>query len=50
MGETQALLAKKGKESQPPKKSMTVRALIRIMELYSARKNNAKPIAAYSTL
>ena len=37
-------------EIQPPIKIIVVRELIRIIELYSARKNRAKPILAYSTL
>lgn len=37
-------------ENQPPKKIITLNALIRIIEPYSAKKNKAKPIAAYSTL
>jgi hypothetical protein len=36
--------------NQPPKNMVTVRALIKIIEPYSARKKSAKPIAAYSTL
>lgn len=35
---------------QPPINIIVVRELIRIIELYSAKKNNAKPILAYSTL
>jgi hypothetical protein len=37
-------------DNQPPKNMITVKTLINIMEPYSARKNNANPIAAYSTL
>jgi hypothetical protein len=39
-----------GKKSQPPKNIKTQKVLIKIIEPYSARKNNAKPILAYSTL
>jgi hypothetical protein len=35
---------------QPPINKITVKALIKIILLYSARKNKAKPILAYSTL
>src|SRR5712664_929353 len=35
---------------QPPKNITTVRALIRIMFMYSARKNSAKVIPEYSTM
>jgi len=41
---------KLGANSQPPKNRMTVSELIKIMEPYSAKKNKAKPILAYSTL
>jgi hypothetical protein len=34
----------------PPKNKSAVTADIKIILLYSARKNNAKPIAEYSTL
>ena len=34
-------------ENQPPKKIITLNALIRIIEPYSAKKNKAKPIAAH---
>lgn len=37
-------------DNQPPKNIITVKTLINIMEPYSARKNNAKPMLAYSTL
>ena len=37
-------------DTQPPINAITVKALINIIELYSAKKNKAKPIAAYSTL
>lgn len=37
-------------ESQPPKKSRIDNKLIKIIEPYSAKKNKAKPILAYSTL
>jgi hypothetical protein len=40
----------KGLANQPPKKTRTVKALIRIIEPYSARKKRAKPILEYSTL
>lgn len=40
----------KGTNNQPPKNIITVKTLINIIEPYSARKNNAKPILAYSTL
>src|ERR1700754_1848447 len=36
-------------ESQPPKKNTAVRAEIRIMFAYSARKNSANAIPEYST-
>jgi hypothetical protein len=36
--------------NQPPKNIMTVNVLISIIEPYSAKKNNANPILAYSTL
>ena len=36
--------------TQPPINMTAVKALISIIELYYARKNKAKPIAAYSTL
>ena len=39
-----------GRDNQPPRKIRTVRVLIAIIEPYSARKNNAKPILEYSTL
>ena len=35
---------------QPPRNNSVVKALISIIELYSARKNRAKPILPYSTL
>src|SRR5687767_15904545 len=35
--------------SQPPKKKIAVKAEIRIMLAYSARKNSAKAIPEYST-
>lgn len=34
----------------PPKKNSAVTVDIKIILLYSARKNNANPIAEYSTL
>ena len=34
----------------PPKNIITVRELIKIIDPYSAKKNSAKPILAYSTL
>jgi hypothetical protein len=34
----------------PPRNIITVNTLISIIEPYSARKNKAKPILAYSTL
>jgi hypothetical protein len=37
-------------EIQPPMNITTVKALIKIIELYSARKKSANPILAYSTL
>jgi len=43
-------IKRKEADSQPPKKSKTVKLLIKIIEPYSARKNNANPILAYSTL
>lgn len=43
-------LLKIDRDNHPPAKSKTVRALINIIELYSAKKNKANPIAAYSTL
>jgi len=39
-----------GLDNQPPKKTRTVRALISIIDPYSARKNKANPILEYSTL
>lgn len=36
--------------NHPPKNITTVKTLINIILPYSARKNNAKPILAYSTL
>jgi hypothetical protein len=39
-----------GIDIQPPKKIKTVKILIAIIEPYSAKKNKAKPIDAYSTL
>lgn len=39
-----------GLDNQPPRKTRTVNALIRIIEPYSARKKRAKPILEYSTL
>jgi hypothetical protein len=41
---------KNGRDNQPPKNIITVNKLIRIIDPYSARKNKAKPILAYSTL
>jgi hypothetical protein len=41
---------RKEKDNQPPRNIKTVNKLINIIEPYSARKNNAKPILAYSTL
>jgi hypothetical protein len=38
------------KQNQPPIKAIVVKALINIIELYSPRKNRAKPILEYSTL
>jgi hypothetical protein len=35
---------------QPPKKKIELKTHITIILLYSAKKNNAKPTAAYSTL
>jgi hypothetical protein len=40
----------KGTSNQPPRNITTVNILIKIIDPYSARKNNAKPILAYSTL
>jgi len=37
-------------ETQPPANSNIVITLIKIIEPYSAKKNKAKPILAYSTL
>ena len=37
-------------DNQPPKNSSTVNTLIKMIEPYSARKNSANPILAYSTL
>jgi hypothetical protein len=39
-----------GEKIQPPKKSKAVIELIKIILPYSARKNKANPILAYSTL
>jgi len=36
--------------SQPPRNMITVNKLIKMIDPYSARKNKAKPILAYSTL
>lgn len=36
--------------NQPPKNIITVKTLIRIILPYSAKKNRANPILAYSTL
>jgi hypothetical protein len=36
--------------NQPPKNMIVQKVLINIIEPYSARKNNANPILAYSTL
>jgi hypothetical protein len=36
--------------NQPPKNIITVKTLINMIEPYSARKNKANPILAYSTL
>jgi len=41
---------KKELNNQPPRNNKTVKRLIRIIEPYSAKKNKAKPILAYSTL
>ena len=40
----------KGLTNHPPKNTRTVKALIRIIDPYSARKKRAKPILEYSTL
>jgi hypothetical protein len=40
----------RGKNNQPPKKSITVIKLIKMIEPYSAKKKSANPILAYSTL
>ena len=37
-------------DNHPPKKTITVRQDITIIELYSAKKKSAKPILEYSTL
>ena len=37
-------------DNQPPTNNKIVNTLIRIIELYSAKKNKAKPILEYSTL
>jgi hypothetical protein len=37
-------------DNQPPKNKITVKTLIKMIDPYSARKNRAKPILAYSTL
>jgi len=42
--------SKKDGGNQPPKNNITVNALIKIILLYSAKKNKAKLIAEYSTL
>jgi hypothetical protein len=39
-----------GDSCQPPRNIITVNVLIRIIEQYSAKKNKANPIEAYSTL
>jgi len=41
---------RKGMNNHPPRNIITVKTLINIIEPYSARKNSAKPILAYSTL
>jgi len=41
---------KEKKNSQPPRNNSTVNTDITIILLYSAKKNKAKPTAAYSTL
>lgn len=41
---------KKELDNHPPKNIMTEKVLIKIIEPYSARKNKANPILAYSTL
>ena len=38
------------KGSHPPRKKIALSADMRIILLYSARKNRAKPLAEYSTL
>lgn len=40
----------KGLDSQPPRKMSTVKALIRIIDPYSAKKKRANPMLEYSTL
>jgi hypothetical protein len=39
-----------GSDSHPPRNIITVKTLINIIEPYSARKNKANPMLAYSTL
>jgi len=41
---------KNDNDNQPPRNIITVNILIKIIDPYSARKNSAKPILAYSTL
>lgn len=43
-------IKKFGTMIQPPKNIITVKTLINIIEPYSAKKNKANPILAYSTL
>jgi len=50
IGAIKQLVEKNKNDNHPPKNIITVKALIRIIELYSARKKSANPIAAYSTL
>jgi len=38
------------KDNQPTRNIITVKTLIKIIDPYSAKKNRAKPILAYSTL
>src|SRR3979409_1508406 len=49
-GGTQSVTALSQGACQPPKNITTVSALMRIMFMYSARKNSAKLIPEYSTM
>jgi hypothetical protein len=44
------LLIKENGDDQPPKNNVTAKLLINIILPYSPKKNNANPMAEYSTL